>query len=423
MLIKMVALGVSGYLSNHWNKFDVFVNSAKLLDYVLASLGIPWEISRALGPVRLVGRVTSMRAMVKVLLDTVPMLANVLILYIFIVHIFAVVAVQLWAGQLLNRCFLGEDIPAMYNMPLSPYYMSSLGEKVPFICSPDNRNGMLRCSDVPPYIENGKICSLPAPHHVSELVPAVAGGSSCVNWNMYYNICRAGDLNPHLGAVSFDNIGFAWATIFQIITLEGWAEIMFFIMDAYSFWSFVFFLLVTIAQWMFANAIGALGVLKARNIRVLLKTIMKTLSQVGNICLLFMFFFFIYDALGVELFGKLECSEDNPCMALNRHANFKHFGTALLTLYQVCTGDNWNIIMKDTLRECCPKDHNCSSYLSWVSPIYYSTFAVTAQFVLVNLVVAAIMQALEDSNMEEEAVDTAPALLSTGESGTSSSTS
>ncbi|KAL6117880.1 uncharacterized protein ACO6RY_15580 [Pungitius sinensis] len=46
-------------------------------------------------------------------------------------------------------------------------------------------------------------------------------------------------------------------------------------------------------------------ILKAKRIRALPKTIIKTLSQVGNISLLFLFFFSIYAALGVEFFGHL----------------------------------------------------------------------------------------------------------------------
>ena len=56
--------------------------------------------------------------------------------------------------------------------------------------------------------------------------------------------------------------------------------------------------------------------------------------------------FFIFAALGVELFGKLECSEEQPCSSLNKHAHFKNFGIALLTLFCVATGDNWSGIMK-----------------------------------------------------------------------------
>ncbi|XP_044038176.1 voltage-dependent T-type calcium channel subunit alpha-1H-like isoform X2 [Siniperca chuatsi] len=255
MLIKMVALGIFGckgsYLSSNWNKFDFLINLGKVLDYYLDSLGIDFHISQVLRPIRLIGRVPSMRDLVSVLSETVPMLANVLILYIFVIHIFAVVGVQLWAGQLLNRCFLGEDIRTKYNVSLSPYYVSKYGEKYPFICSPDGKNGMVRCHDVPPYKKDRKTCSLAAPQHASaanELVPMGAGATAntCVNWNLYYNVCRAGDRNPQMGAISFDNIAFAWIAIFQAVTLEGWSEIMFYVMDAHSIWSFLFFILVTI---------------------------------------------------------------------------------------------------------------------------------------------------------------------------------
>jgi hypothetical protein len=36
--------------------------------------------------------------------------------------------------------------------------------------------------------------------------------------------------------ISFDNIGKAFLTIFQIITLEEWSTIMYAIQDASSFW-------------------------------------------------------------------------------------------------------------------------------------------------------------------------------------------
>lgn len=48
---------------------------------------------------------------------------------------------------------------------------------------------------------------------------------------------------------------------------------------------------------------------------------------------------------GPELFLS-ECSEDNPCEGLSRHATFTNFGMAFLTLFRVSTGDNWNGIMK-----------------------------------------------------------------------------
>jgi hypothetical protein len=50
-----------------------------------------------------------MRILVMLLLDTLPMLGNVLLLCFFVFFIFGIVGVQLWAGILRQRCYL--DLP------------------------------------------------------------------------------------------------------------------------------------------------------------------------------------------------------------------------------------------------------------------------------------------------------------------------
>ncbi|XP_037829911.1 voltage-dependent T-type calcium channel subunit alpha-1H-like [Kryptolebias marmoratus] len=148
------------------------------------------------------------------------------------------------------------------------------------------------------------------------------------------------------------------------------------------------------------RALQLTQVLKAKTIKTLLKTIVKTLTQVGNISLLLFFFLFIYAALGVELFGTLECSVENPCTGLHRYSNFHNFLVTLLTLYKVCRGDNWSKVLKDTLRPCVPGDSACSYDNSWVGPIYFFTFVILVQFLIMNLIVASITQALEESRQE-----------------------
>uniref|UniRef100_A0A674C8E9 Calcium voltage-gated channel subunit alpha1 I n=1 Tax=Salmo trutta TaxID=8032 RepID=A0A674C8E9_SALTR len=142
----------------------------------------------------------------------------------------------------------------------------------------------------------------------------------------------------------------------------------------------------------------------ATGMRALLDTVVQALPQVGNLGLLFMLLFFIYAALGVELFGELVCNADYPCEGMSRHATFENFGMAFLTLFQVSTGDNWNGIMKDTLRECPPgpSDYPCHAGLQFISPMYFVSFVLTAQFVLINVVVAVLMKHLDDSNKEAQ---------------------
>lgn len=144
----------------------------------------------------------------------------------------------------------------------------------------------------------------------------------------------------------------------------------------------------------------------AKGIRALLDTVMQALPQVGNLGLLFFLLFFIFAALGVELFGRLECSEDYPCSGLmDQHAHFQNFGVAFLTLFRVATGDNWNGIMKDTLRDKCDPSSNClrnCCVSQIIAPLYFVVFVLLAQFVLVNVVVAVLMKHLEESHHEME---------------------
>ncbi|CAM4353119.1 unnamed protein product [Leuciscus chuanchicus] len=253
MVIKMIALGIFGskcYLGDTWNRLDFFIVMAGMMEYSLdghnASLSAIRTV-RVLRPLRAINRVPSMRILVTLLLDTLPMLGNVLLLCFFVFFIFGIVGVQLWAGLLRNRCFMPADVKALYNLSfMSPYYMNEDGEDNPFICSTNKENGMLRCSEVP-RLKEGVECTLNAspPGHAYSGLDGTSN-SSCVNWNQYYNVCEAGDLNPHKGAVNFDNIGYAWIAIFQVITLEGWVDIMYYVMDAHSFYNFIYFILLII---------------------------------------------------------------------------------------------------------------------------------------------------------------------------------
>ncbi|KAJ0177332.1 hypothetical protein K1T71_007341 [Dendrolimus kikuchii] len=143
----------------------------------------------------------------------------------------------------------------------------------------------------------------------------------------------------------------------------------------------------------------------AKGIRALLDTVMQALPQVGNLGLLFFLLFFIFAALGVELFGRLECSDEIPCQGLGEHAHFANFGMAFLTLFRVATGDNWNGIMKDTLREECDSSVDCvrnCCVSTTIAPIFFVVFVLMAQFVLVNVVVAVLMKHLEESHKQME---------------------
>uniref|UniRef100_A0A8C1Z1K8 Calcium voltage-gated channel subunit alpha1 I n=1 Tax=Cyprinus carpio TaxID=7962 RepID=A0A8C1Z1K8_CYPCA len=248
MVVKMVALGIFGrrcYLGDTWNRLDFFIVMAGVVEYSLDLQNINLtaiRTVRVLRPLKAINRVPSMRILVSLLLDTLPMLGNVLLLCFFVFFIFGIIGVQLWAGLLRNRCYPEENFTLSTGVALpAPYYSPDEEDERPFICSLPQDNGIMSCGDVPARRVAGHQCCLDPFLNASAVVPGL-----CVNWNRYYTRCHTGHRNPHKGAINFDNIGYAWIVIFQVITLEGWVEIMYYVMDAHSFYNFIYFILLII---------------------------------------------------------------------------------------------------------------------------------------------------------------------------------
>ncbi|XP_069381191.1 voltage-dependent T-type calcium channel subunit alpha-1I isoform X6 [Paralichthys olivaceus] len=265
MVVKMVALGIFGrrcYLGDTWNRLDFFIVMAGMVEYSLDLQNINLSAIRTvrvLRPLKAINRVPSMRILVNLLLDTLPMLGNVLLLCFFVFFIFGIIGVQLWAGLLRNRCYPEKNFTLSSGMTLpTPYYQPEEDDERPFICSLPSDNGIMSCTDVPARREGGRTCCLDkedALHRQAlglSLEPLTNGSGAgeamglCINWNQYYTRCHTGNSNPHKGAINFDNIVYAWIVIFQVITLEGWVEIMYYVMDAHSFYNFIYFILLII---------------------------------------------------------------------------------------------------------------------------------------------------------------------------------
>uniref|UniRef100_A0A8V0YFY4 Voltage-dependent T-type calcium channel subunit alpha n=1 Tax=Gallus gallus TaxID=9031 RepID=A0A8V0YFY4_CHICK len=254
MVLKMVALGIFGkkcYLGDTWNRLDFFIVMAGMVEYSLDLQNINLSAIRTvrvLRPLKAINRVPSMRILVNLLLDTLPMLGNVLLLCFFVFFIFGIIGVQLWAGLLRNRCFMEENFTIQGDIVLPPYYQPEEDDEMPFICSLSGDNGIMGCHEIPPLKERGHECCLDKDdyYYYNSVRQEFNVSGMCVNWNQYYNVCRTGNANPHKGAINFDNIGYAWIVIFQVITLEGWVEIMYYVMDAHSFYNFIYFILLII---------------------------------------------------------------------------------------------------------------------------------------------------------------------------------
>jgi len=136
-----------------------------------------------------------------------------------------------------------------------------------------------------------------------------------------------------------------------------------------------------------------------KGIRDLLMTMVLSFPSFMNIGVLLALITFIYAVLGVQLFTFVMEGE-----SLNSQRNFLNFGSAYLLLVQCLTGDNWSGLMHDAMvrpeRGCDPDavPTDCGNPLALP---YFISYMVVGAFVLLNLVVAVILEnftALGDVN-------------------------
>ena len=98
------------------------------------------------------------------------------------------------------------------SLSLPTFYESSPTSFREFICSQPGNRGLSKCSELPPFYAD-EVTGLPCNETAAVASP---NGSHCINWNEFYTECLPVGENPMGGSISFDNIGYASVTIFQV---------------------------------------------------------------------------------------------------------------------------------------------------------------------------------------------------------------
>ena len=248
MCMKIIAMGFfygkGSYLSDPWNRMDFFVVVLGLLGY-LPGMGNYSGIRtvRILRPLRTITGVKGMRQLVVTLLRSLPMLFDVLILVFFAFFIFGIIGVQLFMSKTSQRCAIlgnpaagcescGLQDAAGYTgcdtscvIPAAPTWVYQGGEDGDVLCSGPRWNS---------YPDRGD-----------------AGAGNACPAGQYCVQQRKQDL-PNFGFSNFDNIAWAWLTIFQCISMEGWTNIMYMVMDTTSTWTWPYFVVLIVFGSFFA---------------------------------------------------------------------------------------------------------------------------------------------------------------------------
>lgn len=146
-------------------------------------------------------------------------------------------------------------------------------------------------------------------------------------------------------------------------------------------------------------------------IGIIIETFMNIIPQITNIMSLILLLFFIYSALGINLFSTVMHQEE-----LNEKNNFMTFSNAMLLLMRCLTGEDWNKLMHELANEqdvidCVYSQSyeeiqrdgllGCGQRFSY---IYFISFQVLIQMLIMNLSVAAVIEGLCNAKKENSGI-------------------
>ena len=106
-----------------------------------------------------------------------------------------------------------------------------------------------------------------------------------------------------------------------------------------------------------------------------------SLPAILNVLSLLTLIFFIYSVLGVNLFHSVSAGK-----VISEYTNFHNFGSAMVTLFRISTGEDWYLIMYD-----CKNAINLT-----VSGIFFMSFITITSFVMLNFFIMVIIQTYDD---------------------------
>ena len=133
---------------------------------------------------------------------------------------------------------------------------------------------------------------------------------------------------------------------------------------------------------------------KHATLKMLMQTVFNSIIKSFFIIMGMVLLIICYALAGVILFGNLKYGE-----AVNRQANFRTSFRGLQMLFRIVTGEDWNRVLHDAMLSppYCTKDPDadfwktdCGSYYG--SIIYFSSFYVFITYIMLNLLVAIIME-------------------------------
>ena len=138
-------------------------------------------------------------------------------------------------------------------------------------------------------------------------------------------------------------------------------------------------------------------------LKKVLNTVASSMGSLLPLSIILFLFMFIYSLLGMQLYGGMfffpgrgECASwerhNNGCSV--PRANFDQFITAMVAIFQMMTGEDWNVVMYDGIA--------ASSSGSF---FYFMVLVVFGNYIILNLFLAILLSGFEGKDEEDESDD------------------
>merc|ERR1712142_1371129 len=139
----------------------------------------------------------------------------------------------------------------------------------------------------------------------------------------------------------------------------------------------------------------------------LVKSLVNSIASINALLVLLILFIFIFALLGMQIFGGRFINEEE-------RGTFNNFGQSCLTVFQILTGEDWNVVMYDGIQA-----YGGIKSLGAVAALYFIILFVTGNFILLNVFLAIAVDNLstdeDEAEGEPEAEAEAPAVEDGGD--------
>jgi len=114
MILKIIAMGFFmrpfSYLRDPWNVLDFTVIALGWFSNLFSSSNISsFRVIRILRPLKTINSMPGMSGLVTTILNSLPFMFDIMILFCFMILIFGVVGTQILGGALRFRCMVSDD--------------------------------------------------------------------------------------------------------------------------------------------------------------------------------------------------------------------------------------------------------------------------------------------------------------------------